>query len=152
MVATTVPRSSAVKVDQNGLRFNQAMIVLLTLVAFVLGTGSGGAWIVLLTGLSMAIGAALPGRGPFQLLYRHVLLPTGVVKARPEEDDPTPHRVAQSMGAVCLTLSAILLFAGFGTAGWVLAWIVVALALVNLLFGFCTGCFIFLNLNRLMAR
>jgi hypothetical protein len=56
------------------------------------------------------------------------------------------------MGAVCLTLSAILLFAGFGTAGWVLAWIVVALALVNLLFGFCTGCFIFLNLNRLMAR
>ncbi len=34
-------------------------------------------------------------------------------------------------------------------APWIaLAWIVVALALVNLLFGFCAGCFMFLQLRR----
>ena len=32
--------------------------------------------------------------------------------------------------------------------GWVLAWLVVALALVNILLGFCMGCFIYFQLGR----
>jgi len=34
----------------------------------------------------------------------------------------------------------------------VLAFVVLALALVNLLFGFCAGCFIFLQINRILHR
>ncbi|MER3438442.1 MAG: DUF4395 domain-containing protein, partial [Chloroflexota bacterium] len=41
------------------------------------------------------------------------------------------------------------LFAEIITLGWVLAWIVAALALINLLFGFCAGCFLFFQLHRL---
>ncbi len=39
----------------------------------------------------------------------------------------------------------------FGThlLGWAPALLVIALAAVNLLFGFCTGCFIFFQLQRL---
>ena len=138
-------------VDVNGLKTNQALIVLFVVVAFVLGAGAG-AWLVALVAASLAIGAAVPGNGPFQLLYRRVLRPAGVVKARPRPDDPAPHRFAQALGAGFLAVSAIFLFADATVVGWALAWLVVALALVNLLFGFCAGCFAFLQLRRLTRR
>jgi hypothetical protein len=48
-----------------------------------------------------------------------------------------------------LTVSAIALFGEATGYGWALGWLVVALALANLLFGFCAGCFIFYQLRRL---
>ena len=113
-----------------------------------LGVDNGGAWLVALVAVSMAIGAAFPGYGPFQLFYRRVLRQQGSSNARPRPDDPAPHRFAQALGAVFLAAGAVALFAGATTLGWVLAWIVVALALVNLLFGFCAGCFVFYHLRR----
>jgi hypothetical protein len=136
------------RVDANALRTNQSLIVILTVLAFVLGVDLGGAWIVAFVGISLAIGAALPGRGPFQLFYRQVVLPAGVIKPAPRAEDPAPHRFAQALGAGFLTAAAILLFAGVETLGWILAAIVVALALTNLVFGFCAGCFVFFQLRR----
>ncbi len=140
------------KIDQNALRTNQALIIGLTVLAFVLGTDNGGAWIVLAVGLALAIGAAFPGNGPFQLLYRRALAPAGVIMPHPVVGDPNPHRFAQTVGAFCLVLSSALLFGGLEAAGWAIAWMVVALAMINLLFGFCAGCFIFLQLERLRHR
>jgi hypothetical protein len=139
-------------VDVNALKTNQALIVIFVALAFVLGTDNGGAWLVAFVAVCMAIGAVFPGYGPFQIFYRRVLRQTGIVKPQPRPDDPAPHRFAQTLGAVFLAAAAIALFAGVTTLGWVLAWIVVALALVNLLFGFCTGCFIFFHLRRLTGH
>src|SRR5215217_2221377 len=144
--ANARPRSV---VDVNGLRTNQALIVLLVALAFVLGDDNGGPWLVALVAVSLAVGTAMPGYGPFQIFYRRVLRQAGLVKARPRPDDPAPHRFAQALGAVFLGTGAVALFAGATTPGWVLAWLVVALALVNLLFGFCAGCFAFYQLRRL---
>ncbi|HMQ34233.1 MAG TPA: DUF4395 family protein [Chloroflexaceae bacterium] len=36
--------------------------------------------------------------------------------------------------------------------GWALALMVVALAAINLIFGFCAGCFVYTQLARLRAR
>jgi hypothetical protein len=71
------------------------------------------------------------------------------LKPNREPGNAAPHRFAQAMGAVCLALAALLLFLGFHLAGWTLGFLVLALALVNLVFGFCTGCFIYLQLGRL---
>jgi Domain of unknown function (DUF4395) len=151
MATHTIGTRGAVEmVDENGLRTNQALIVVLVVGGFVLGVDAGGPWLVALVAVSLAIGAALPGYGPFQLLYRHVLRPAGIVKARPRPDDPAPHRFAQALGAVFLAAGAVALFAGATTLGWALAWLVVALALANLLFGFCAGCFAFFQLRRLV--
>jgi hypothetical protein len=135
-------------VDSNALRTNQALIIAFVVLAFVLGR-EAGAWIVLATGVSLAIGAALPGYGPFQVFYRHVVRATGLLPAKPRPDDPAPHRFAQALGATVLIVAAGALFADLAALGWVLAWIVAALALVNLLFGFCAGCFLFYQLRRL---
>lgn len=135
-------------VDLNALRTNQVFIVATVAIAFLLGTDIGALLIALLA-LSMAMGVAMPGNGPIQVLYRKALAPAGIVKPNREPGSQAPHRFAQAMGAVCLALSAALLLLGFETAGWILAFIVLALALVNLVFGFCTGCFIYLHLGRL---
>lgn len=137
------------RVDVNALKTNQVFIVLLVALAFVLGTDAGGIWLVAFVALSLAIGAARPGYGPFQLVYRRVLRGFNLIPARPRPDDPAPHRFAQGMGGTVLAISAIALFVGATTLGWGLAWIVVALALANLLFGFCAGCFIFYQIRRL---
>ena len=149
MTVTAVKASGQGRtIDTNALRFNQAMIVFWTVLAFILGTGRGGSWIVLLVGLSLAIGAAMPGFGPFQIIYRKIVTQVGLLKPVRVAGSPAPHRFAQAMGGTCLLLSAAFLAAGWTLAGWALAWIVVALATVNLVFGFCAGCFIYLQLDR----
>jgi hypothetical protein len=135
-------------VDLNALRTNQVFIVGTVAIAFLLGADRGVVLLALLA-LCMAIGVAMPGNGPIQVIYRTVLVPAGIVKPNREPGSQAPHRFAQGMGAACLALSAAFLLAGFAVVGWLLAFIVLALALLNLVFGFCAGCFIYLHLNRL---
>jgi hypothetical protein len=135
-------------VDLNALRTNQVFIVATVAVAFLLGA-ERGAWPIALLALCMAVGVVSPGNGPIQLMYRRLLVPSGLVKPNREPGSAAPHRFAQAMGAACLALAALLLLLGFDLAGWVLSFLVLALALVNLVFGFCTGCFIYLQLGRL---
>jgi Domain of unknown function (DUF4395) len=150
MVAQSIDnRSLGPLVDVNALKTNQALIVGFVALGFILGDDAGGAWLVALVAVSLAAGAAVPGYGPFQLLYRRVLRRAGIVKPRTRSDDPAPHRFAQALGATFLFAGGVALFAGADTLGWALAWLVVALALVNLLFGFCAGCFAFYHLRRL---
>ena len=53
------------------------------------------------------------------------------------------------MGAVVLLLAVLALFSGAVAIGWGLAFVVIALAAVNLIFGFCAGCFVYFQLARL---
>jgi hypothetical protein len=137
-------------VDASALRVNQALIVALVALAFVFG--GAGRWLVLFVAESLALVAVWPGRGPFQLFYRHGLRRLGIVQPRPRPDEPSPHRFAQAVGAAFLLIAAIFLFAGVTVAGWLLAWLVAALALVNLLFGFCAGCFAYYQFQRLRRQ
>jgi hypothetical protein len=135
-------------VDQTALRANQVTIIGTIVLAFVLGADRGGGWLVLVLGLALALGAARPAIAPIRLAYLRVLVPLGVLKPSPVPDDPAPHRFAQAVGATFLLAAAVLLFAGAPLVGWALAWIVVTLAAVNLLAGFCAGCFMYVQLQR----
>jgi Domain of unknown function (DUF4395) len=148
-MVSSAPRAIAYsrQVDANALKTNQIAIGAVTSLAFVLGSDFG-VWLILALAVSLAIGAIRPGYGPIQVFYRHGLLASGLVKPSPSPSDPAPHRFAQAMGAAVLAVAAILLLTGVTTLGWILAWVVVALALANLLFGFCAGCFIFLQLRK----
>jgi Domain of unknown function (DUF4395) len=149
--ANQIPGQNGPIVDVNALRTNQVLIVASVVIAFVLGA-TAGAWVLLAVAIGLLVGAARPGYGPFQIFYREVLRPTGLVKPNPRPDDPAPHRFAQAMGGTVLLLAASALFAGAELLGWVLAFVVLTFALVNLLFGFCAGCFIFLQINRIRQR
>ncbi|MEP7286600.1 MAG: DUF4395 domain-containing protein [Chloroflexota bacterium] len=132
------------RIDLNALRVNQALIITLLIVAFVLNA----VWLVLLVGIVMAAGTALGVPG-FKPVYQYVLKPLNLVKPEIERDNPEPHRFAQGLGAAFTLAGAIALFLNAVTLGWGLSWLVVALAAINLFGGFCAGCFVYYWLNRL---
>lgn len=131
------------KIDQNGLRVNQILIILSVSVGFLMNN----TWPVLATALVTFIGTTFDFPG-FIFVYKYIVLPTGLVKPEIIEDDPAAHRFAQFIATTFLTTSAFVFFLGFQTLAWVLALIVVALALVNVFTGFCLGCFIYFQFNK----
>ncbi|MDA0270569.1 MAG: DUF4395 domain-containing protein [Chloroflexi bacterium] len=139
---------SPYRVDRNTLRTNQAFIVALSVGAFVAGVGIGQ-WLVLFTGLVMALGTIHPAFALFKQVHQRLLKPAGILKADIHAEDPMPHQFAQGMGSVFLLAAFAALFTGAITAGWVLTWMVAALAFVNLTVQFCAGCFIYFQLDRI---
>jgi len=132
------------KVDHNAIKFNQVSIALVSLAAFV------GDWPLLaaILALVMAVGTARPPLGLFRLIYRRVVLPSRMLRPYVLDDDPAPHRFAQGLGAVVLLLGYGSLQSGAASAGWALVLLVAVLALVNVVFDFCAGCFVYYQLRR----
>lgn len=132
------------KVDHSALRVNQAAIITLLLVAFVLNTP----WLVAVVALIMLVGTALRAPG-FKWIYAGFLKPRGIVKPDVIEDNPQPHVFAQGMGGTVLLIALAGFLLGSPVVGWALTWLVVALAALNLFVGFCAGCFVYYWLVRL---
>jgi len=139
------PSAGGALFDRTALRVNQALIIGFLAIGFLLGQP----WLVAFVCAVMALGTAAPQAALFQRLYRDVLRPAGALRPDLHDEDPAPHRFAQGMGAAVLLLASLALFAGAGALGWGLAFVVIALAGVNLLFGFCAGCFVYFQLARL---
>ncbi len=133
------------QVDRTALRVNQACIIGFLALAFLLDQP----WVVAFVFAVMAIGTAFPQAALFQRIYRDVLRPAGLLKPDLHDEDAAPHRFAQGMGAAVLLIATIALFAGAQSLGWGLSFVVIALAAVNLFFGFCAGCFVYFQLQRL---
>jgi len=132
-------------VDHSALRVNQAFIIVLLIVGFV----ADSPLLVILVAAVMLLGTAVPGAALFKLVYRRLLRPAGLVKPDVIADNPEPHRFAQGFGGVVLVMALIALLTGLGTLGWALVWLVIALAALNLFLGFCAGCFLYYQLNKL---
>ena len=134
------------KVDITAIKFNQASIVTITLFGFLLDQP----YLVLFVGLVLAVGVILPGATLFKQIYFKLLKPSNILKANVIDDDPAPHQFAQGVGASFLLASSVaLLIFNALIVGWILAWIVIILAAVNLFFSFCAGCFVYYQLDRL---
>ncbi len=133
------------QVDTTAIKFNQAAIISLTLLGFLLNQP----YLVLFVGLVMAVGTVWPQAALFKLIYLRLLKPNNILTANIISDDPAPHQFAQGVGALFLLAgsSALLVFNQV-VLGWALAWIVIILAAVNLFFNFCAGCFVYYQLDR----
>ncbi|MDA1010915.1 MAG: DUF4395 domain-containing protein [Chloroflexi bacterium] len=142
-----VPPATPYRVDRNTLRTNQAFIVGLTVLAFVLGAEIGQ-WVVLFVGLVMGLGTIHEGFALFKQVHRRILRTAGILGPNIQVEDPMPHQFAQGMGAVFLLAAFLALVAGAVTVGWVLTWMVAFLAFINLTVQFCAGCFIYFQLDR----
>ena len=144
MASASGTAGTAGMVDHSALRTNQAFIIGFLALAFVLGQP----WLAAFVCAVMLVGTALPQAALFQRIYRDVLKPAGLVKPSVRRESAAPHRFAQGMGGVVLLVAGVALFAGATTLGWALTLLVVALAAVNLFLGFCAGCFVFFQLQR----
>lgn len=134
-------------VDTNALRFNQIGIVVLVLTGFILDLRV----LPLIVGTILLVGSIAPRLSVFRWVYRSVIVPLKILTPQIVDDDGAAHRFAQLLGGFTLLASAVALFTGAAVTGWVLAWVVIALAGANLLFGFCTGCFIYYRIQKYKA-
>jgi len=132
-------------IDHTALRTNQGFIILFSLLAFLFNQP----WIIALVALVMLTGSLLLKRPGFAFLYTRMLKPAGILRPDVIEDNPEPHLFAQAFGGTVLAGAALALFLGASALGWGLAWIVIALAALNLMAGFCVGCAMYYWLNRL---
>ncbi len=136
--------SSQTLVDHTALKFNQASIITLLVLAFLLDQ----IWMVAFVGLVMLVGTLYPPASLFKQIYSRLLKQTGLLKPNPVPDEPQPHLFAQGLGAIFLILATVAFLATAPIVGWLLAGMVAALAAINLFLGFCLGCFVFYQLDR----
>ena len=133
------------KVDHSALRVNQAFIIGLSILAFLLDN----IWLAAFVGLVMLVGTAVPRLSLFKRIYQHLLRPAGLVRPDVIVDNSEPHRFAQGFGGVVVALAIVALLVGQTVLGWGLVWLVIALAALNLFLGFCAGCFVYYQLGKL---
>jgi len=134
-----------VSVDHAALKSNQALIISLLILAFVLNLPV----LVAVVCAIMLTGSALLKKPGFFMVYERILKPAKIVKPDVLQDHREPHLFAQGVGGLFLLVSALLLLIGSTIPGWVLAWVVVALASLNLFGGFCVGCAMYYWFNQL---
>ena len=133
-------------VDRTALKFNQGSIITLVVVAFVLQLP----WLVAVLALVLVVGTFVPSAGAFKLLYANVLRPLQILRPDVVEEDNVQHLFAQGLGGIFLSAAFIFLaVVNQPVVGWVLTFVVAALALVNLTVNFCLGCVLYLRLRRL---
>jgi len=132
------------KVDRNAIKFNQVSIAVVSTAAFL-------ADFPLLAGLLavvLAIATARPAWSLFRGIYQRIVLPPGWLRPNIVDDEAAPHRFAQGVGATFLAGGWIALVSGAGAVGWALVLLVAVLAMVNVVFDFCAGCFVYYQLRR----
>jgi len=119
------------------------VLVLCTLVAL-----AGWTWLLVPIALGfIARVASGPRFSPLGLLATRVIVPR--LPFPPRYVAGPPKRFAQAMGAVMATTAAVLaLGLGYGTAGRVVAGLIVVAATLEAAFGICIGCRIFAVLMR----
>ena len=143
-VANNVSKSAAGRVDQTALKFNQACIIVLLAWAFLFNWP----WLVALVAVVMLVGTFQPDAGLFKQFYARVLRPAGLLKPNVVADEPAPHLFAQGVGGIFLLLASFSFLLGWTVLAWVLTGIVIVLDAVNLILGFCAGCFMYYQLGR----
>lgn len=133
------------KVDHSALRTNQAFIIGLLVAAFVLDAK----WLVAFVSAVMLIGTVFPQIALFKAAYWYILKPLKIARPDLRRDNPEPHLFAQGVGGAVLLAATLAFIANATVLGWALAWIVVALAALNLFAGICMGCMMYYWFNRL---
>jgi hypothetical protein len=130
-------------IDPRGPRFNQAVLTVVLLVAFVADLRV----LVPVMAVVLLLGAAFgPRYGPFLRLYGEVLRP----RLGPPKhlEDPRPPRFAAAVGTVFLALSTLAFALDAQVVAWALALVVAVLAGLAATSGLCIGCELYLLFAR----
>jgi len=129
--------------DRNAQRFGQLSLVVVLLIGFILNmTG-----IAVVGALMLATALVLPQWAPQLVLYR-ALVRANMTQTAIYDEDPAPHRFAQQVGFGVLAVGSVAWALGTTAIVWGAVLLVATLALVNLVTGFCAGCFVYAQIAK----
>ncbi len=124
-------------------RFNQATVATVTLIGLL----SGWWGLIALMGLQLIVGLRFGRRACLPCVFYFEFIQPRFGEG--EVEDARPPRLANQMGAVFLSASAISFALGFVGLGQILGGMVAALATLAVTTGFCAGCEIYKFVARL---
>jgi hypothetical protein len=134
---TSVP---APPVDVNVPRFNQAVVAVLTGIAFVFDMQ----WLVATIALILLVSRfGGPRLSPLTQIYVQIIRPRLQPDGPIEFEAPEPPRFAQLLGGVFLTAATVAFAVDFVALGWTLSLTVTALAALAASTRICVGCLIY---------
>jgi hypothetical protein len=131
------------QLDHSALRTNQAVIIVILAIAFIVKLPQ----LVFICALLMLLGG-LFDKPAFLPIYR-LLGAAGLIRPDPQPDHKEPHRFAQLLGAIVLLGGSVGFFLNITSLGWISTMVVIVLAGLNLFLGFCMGCTLYYWLARL---
>lgn len=135
------------QVDHAEIKTGQLFTLLLSALAFI---RQEPYWLAALGGVFLVTVGYRPA-SPFVLAYRFVVRPLGLMRSDYRLDNIQPHTFGQLVGALTVGVALLLLYGGFAVAGWMVVGVLFALTLASYL-GWCMGCFLYFQLNRLGLR
>ncbi|MHB8604394.1 MAG: DUF4395 domain-containing protein [Thermoplasmatota archaeon] len=144
--ASATRRPEPGQIDPRAPRFNQGVVGVISLLAFV----TNFALLLPLLAVFLGIGAFFgPTVNPLAQLWRRAVVPGFKLGPPKKWKDAAPARFAQGVGFVFLAAaSAFTLATSLVIVGWILALLVAALALLAAITDICVGCEIYTLLAR----
>jgi Domain of unknown function (DUF4395) len=137
--------------DVTARKTHQWTMVALVVVGFVLG-GLVSEWVAVallaVAGLIMLVGRFVWQADVVRQLVWGVLEPRGILKRVERVEDHHTRRIARVIGGTAWVVSAVLLAFGLTIAGWIIAFAIGVLVLLDAAFDLCVLCFLFLQLER----
>lgn len=134
-------------VDHSAIKTGQLLSIAMLISALILNRWE----LVGILAVIFLMTALINPLGPFVLVYRLFLKPIGAVKPDMRIDNIQPHLFGQAVGAASAAIAAFALYAGYAYAGWILVFVLIALTAISFK-GWCIGCFLYYQLNRLGLR
>lgn len=146
MSVTPIPVASEPRtVDVNVPRFNQAVVAVVTAVAFVVREPA----LVGLVFAVLVISALWPSKAPLSKMYTE-LIRSHIENSKPIALEPAaPPQFAQKLGAGVLGVALVAFLTGVEWAGWAATLVVTILAALAATTRICLGCILY---ERLVAH
>lgn len=130
--------------DRNALKVAQITLVVVLGIAYISAT----LWLIYVGALLLALALGAPQYAPQALIYR-VVRRIGLIGSHVVDEDPAPHRFAQQMGFAVLLIASAAAALGWASVAWGATLLVIFLALLNIVLGFCAGCFVHAQIARM---
>src|ERR1700692_4753758 len=99
---------AAVPFDRSVLKVNQAILMSVIVIAYLVGLAyHPAAWVLPVLAVMMLAAVGSPAFNFPRLLFLRWLKRPGIVKPRVVHEDPAPHRFAQLLGGVFLVAASV---------------------------------------------
>tara|TARA_Y100000031_G_scaffold153945_1_gene200410 strand:+ start:115 stop:516 length:402 start_codon:yes stop_codon:yes gene_type:complete len=122
-----------------------AMTLLLIVAAWILNS-----WIpVAIAAICQLMNATGKTYAPYTLIYKHLMVPTKLIRPHIIQDDPVPHHFASLMGGIVTLVGTIFLWLNYPIVGWIILLMVFMLQNLNFWVNFCTMYYMYYLINRI---
>lgn len=132
------------QVDHAEIKMGQVLTVAISATALILQDITP----LIILGVIFLLSGTVRFLSPFSMLYRWVISPSGIIKSDYRLDNIQPHKFGQLVGAATVVMALAFLHFGYFMVGWGIVVVLIVLTIISYA-GWCVGCFIYYQLNRL---